>query len=248
MLHGDAVGEGVGRRKRQLVLRLDRALHARRLRRLDAIDLAVRLQVLDGIGHARDEPAAADRHQHGLHVRQLLQNLQPQRPLPRDDVRVVEGMDKGHPLLPAQLLRVGARVVISPRHQADLRAVALRRLDLGDRRDVRHADHRPRLAALGAQRHPLRMVARAAGDDPAPQLLRRQLRDLVVRPTHLERARHLQILGLQPNLRVGRQLRRENHVRLPRDLPQNLGRVADILNRQLRLRHGGVPSFTSLTV
>ena len=232
VLHRDAVREGVRRRERQLVLRLDGALHARRLRRLHAVDLAVRLQVLDGIGHARNQPAAADRHQHRVHVRHLLQDFQAHRALACDHVRVVEGMHKGHPLLLAQVLGVRACVVIRPRHQMDLRAVTLRRLNLRNRRDIRHADDRSRPALLRTQRHTLRVVARAARNHATAQFLRRQLRNLVIRPAHLERTRHLQVFRLQPDRRVRGKFRRVNQICLARDLLQHFGRVVNVVHRQ----------------
>ena len=52
---------------------------------------------LDGAGDAGDQPAAADRHHQGVHLRQLLEDLQPHRPLAGDHQRVVEGGDEEQP-------------------------------------------------------------------------------------------------------------------------------------------------------
>src|SRR4028119_2329533 len=58
--------------------------------------------------------AAADRHDARLDVRRLLEDLEPDRPLTRDHLRVVEGVDEGEPLLALQtaglLVGVGDRL------------------------------------------------------------------------------------------------------------------------------------------
>ena len=45
-------------------------------------------------GHAADQTAAAHRHHHVIHFRQLLQDFRPGRALTGDDRVVVEGMDQ----------------------------------------------------------------------------------------------------------------------------------------------------------
>src|SRR5690606_39577268 len=45
--------------------------------------------------HARKQSAAADWHDQRVEFGHVLEHLQRHRPLPRRDVRMVEGMDKG---------------------------------------------------------------------------------------------------------------------------------------------------------
>ena len=51
-------------------------------------------QRLDRDRHPGQQPAAAGGHQHGAYVGCLLEDLEPERALPRDDVDVVEGVDQ----------------------------------------------------------------------------------------------------------------------------------------------------------
>jgi len=46
-----------------------------------------------------DEAAAADRHHDRVHVRALLEELEPERALARDDAIVVERVHEGEPTL-----------------------------------------------------------------------------------------------------------------------------------------------------
>ena len=71
-------------------------------RGLHADDADARVDLLHRHGDAADEPAAADGHDHRLEVRVLLEQLEPDRALPRHDRVVVEGVDEGEPLRLAQ--------------------------------------------------------------------------------------------------------------------------------------------------
>ena len=73
------------------------------------------------------------------------------------------------------------------------------------------------------------MIARAACDHAAGKLLLGQLGNFVIGATDLEGPRNLQILRLQIDLRGGRELRGENHIRLASDLFQDLCRMKKIL-------------------
>jgi hypothetical protein len=61
---------------------------------LDAEDLGVRAPGLDGRSDAGCQAAATDRNQHVLDVRHVVGDLQADRALPRDHVRMVEGRDQ----------------------------------------------------------------------------------------------------------------------------------------------------------
>ena len=58
---------------------VDRGLHRRGARRLDADDLDVGLGLLDRGGDAGGQSAAADRHEHRGDVRPLLEDLEARR-------------------------------------------------------------------------------------------------------------------------------------------------------------------------
>jgi hypothetical protein len=53
------------------------------------------MALLDGAGDAADEPAAADGDDDGFEVGDLLQQLEADGSLPRDDLVVVKGVQEG---------------------------------------------------------------------------------------------------------------------------------------------------------
>lgn len=67
------------------------------------INLRVRLEMLDGVGDAGQQRAAAHRHQHGVHRGQLLHHLQPHCSLALDHADVV--VSAGKILLVVYLLK-----------------------------------------------------------------------------------------------------------------------------------------------
>jgi hypothetical protein len=76
--------------------------------RLDADDAHVGLARRDD-GADAGEQAAADRRDDRLHGRRLLEDLERDRPLARDHVRVVERMDERQAFARGDRLGVGAR-------------------------------------------------------------------------------------------------------------------------------------------
>ena len=78
---------------------------------LHADDLDLRPRRLDRDRDAGREPAAADRHDDLREVRHLLEQLEPERALAGDDVRVVEGVHEGEPVPLRALLRGGDALV-----------------------------------------------------------------------------------------------------------------------------------------
>src|SRR6185369_6083957 len=72
---------------------------------------------------ASDESAAADRDNDRIHVRALLQELEPEGALAGDHPLVVEGMDEGQSSLGRDLPRAAIRFVVVGTGQDDLCAM-----------------------------------------------------------------------------------------------------------------------------
>ena len=232
LLDLDAVGHGADLIEANDLVHLERLHHGRCAAGLHAVDADPGVEALERERHAGDQAAAADRHDHDIDVAELLEDLQTDRPLPRDDVLIIEGMDEGIALLLLELARLLVGIVIDARHEADLRAVALGGLDLRDRGAVRQADQRLDAVLGRGERHALGMVTGRARDNALGLLLVAQLRDLVIRAAHLERAGDLEILGLEVNVRVLADLRGMDDVRLPDDALQHIAGMIDLVQRQ----------------
>ena len=207
--HGHHVVEHVREdRHRQLAGLLDRdAVRDRvarsagqRARRLHAHDAQPRLHRAERERDAGGEAAAADRDQHRLDVGHLLCELEADRPLARDDERLLERMNERRTVLRDVLARrVEARLDrVAGEH--DLGAVVPCCLDLRHRRVLRHEHARARADLARRPRDRLSVVACARGDDSGSAFLLAQQRDAVVRAADLERARALQVLGLEMDL------------------------------------------------
>src|SRR5699024_5983732 len=151
----DAVGKGGGGVQGLVAVIPHRQIHAGGPRRLDAVDLDVGPQALDGEGDARDQPAAPDGDDHRIQVGQLVQDLQADGPLPGNDQLVVVRVDEGHARLGLEADRVVVGVVVGAGHQADLRAQVLGVFHLHDGGAVRHADDAPDAHPGGGQGHAL---------------------------------------------------------------------------------------------
>ena len=156
---------------------------------------------LDPGGHARQQPTPRDRRKHQLHARQLFQNLHSARSLSRDDRRIVIRWHHRVPVHRRKLFGLLPALAAGIAHQHNLGAQRNRRIALDLRRIRRHHNHRLRAQRARRIRHALRMVARGVGDDAAPQLLARELRNLVVCAAQFETADRLRGLVLQVNRR-----------------------------------------------
>ena len=119
---------------------------------------------LSAIAIPDGEPAAPDRDDEHVELRQLVGQLEPDRPLAGDHVVVLERVDERRAGV-RPLTRRGLRLVVALAGQHDLGAVAPGRLDLRHRRVLGHEDRR--LDARLARRpgHRLPVVAGARGDD-----------------------------------------------------------------------------------
>jgi hypothetical protein len=190
---GDPVGDRLHRVELLALALLQRGSDARGALGLDADHAGVG-PALDRGGHSRDQPAAADRDDHGIHLGEFLDDFQAERPLPGHHVGVVEGVDVGAALLAGDLVGALLGLVVVDAMEDDLPAVVLGRVDLRDRSGFGHddlgVDARPR----GGQRDALGVVARARRDDARRSLGIGERVNPVRRPPDLERARALERL------------------------------------------------------
>ena len=186
--------------------------------------------------------SATDRNEHGLCVRSLLGELEPDRPLARDHALVLEGVDERRARALDVRLRRGDRFLEALADELGLAAVRARGLDLRHRRVLRHEDRRrdPRFARRPRDR--LAVVAGARGDDARATLRLAERRDRVVRAADLERARPLEVLRLEEHRAPARPRERLRRVerRLARDPGEALACGLDVSDRRRRA-HGVGP-------
>jgi hypothetical protein len=147
--------------------------------------------------------AWTDRDHDRCHLRKLLRELESDRSLSGDHVRVLEWMDESG----AGLLDVGERRLerVLERLAGELgaRSVVPRRLDLGHRRLGGHEDRRLDAGLAGRPGDRLPVVTRARGDDAGFPLRRGEDFHLVGGAADLERAGALERLCLQVHLTPG---------------------------------------------
>lgn len=143
--------------------RRERERIRRRVRRLDADDpqrapLLGRLLLRRG-GDAGDEPSAADRDDEGLDSRRLLEDLEADRALARDDVRMVVGRHEDRAGALGELGRRGEGLVEDVPAQHHLRAVVAGRRELGQGDADGHEDGRLDAELARGEGDALRVVA-----------------------------------------------------------------------------------------
>src|SRR5690606_29528451 len=138
---------------------------------LDADDGAVGPVGADPGGDPGEQPAAADGDEDGADVGPVLEDLERDGALPRDDVRVVERRDHGEAALGGDGLGAGLPLGRGRAFQHDLGAEAAGALDLDLRGGGGHDDDGGDAEVAGGERHGLRMVAGGEGDDAGPALL-----------------------------------------------------------------------------
>ncbi len=95
---------------------------------------------MNGRRDTGDEPAAADRNDHRVELRKLLEQLEPDRALAGDHGRVVERMNVDRPRLVAELARMVGGFVVAGTVRDHVRAVALGGLHLHERCRLGHHD------------------------------------------------------------------------------------------------------------
>ena len=120
------------------------------------------------------------------------------------------GWTKVRPALGLELegVRVGVGVAVAVQH--DLGAEGADGVDLERGRGHRHDDQRPAAELARGERDALGMVAGRGADHAARQLLRREVRHLVVGAAQLEAEHRLRVLALEQHLvaEPGREARR----------------------------------------
>ena len=228
----NAVRKGGSRFQGLVLVLVQAAVHTGSTLGLYAVHLDLWAQSLDGKGNAGNQSAAAHRHHHSIHIRQLVEDLQANGSLPGNDLLVIVGVDKGHVVLLLQLHGLVVGFVVGAGHKADLRAQIFGVLHLHQGCAVRHTDDAADAAPGSRQRHTLRMVARRAGNDALGALLLGKLADLIISAPHLKAAGGLQVLGLKVQLAVLGQLGGFNEVGLARHVLQHKGGVVDLIQSQ----------------
>ncbi|MGX1387765.1 hypothetical protein AB7M66_008896 [Bradyrhizobium japonicum] len=167
---------------------------------LDAKNPHCRLDRFRGNANAADQAAAADRDHQRIELRHRLQHLEPDSALPRDDERVVVGVDEDHAAGLATAARIRGRLLQRRARHHHLGAVVLGVLDLHHGRADRHDDGGGNAEPLGVIGDALRVVARRHRDDAARTLLRRQRSEPVERTPLLERGGELEVFEFQPDV------------------------------------------------
>ena len=199
--HRHTVGEQPDLRQHHALARCHRGLQAVGVVRLDADHLDFRAQVLHVGGDTGDQAAATDRHEDRVQPAWVLtQDFHGHGALAGDGVRVVIRVDIDEALFVDQLQRVGQRLGERIAMQHHLAATRTHAFDLDLRGGLGHHDRGLDAQLAGRQGQALGMVASRSGDHTAGQFFRAQLRQLVVRPTDLEREHRLQVFTLEQNL------------------------------------------------
>ena len=157
---------------------------------------------LDVVGHAGNQPATANGHEHRVEMLvrlplHLAQQFHGHRALAGNHVRVVKRMNKNQPFVLLQFhgVLVGVAVAIALQHH--FTAQRLDRLNFELRCGDRHHDHGARAQFAASQRHTLRMVAGRRTNHATLELLGRELRHFVVRPAQLETEYWLLVFALE---------------------------------------------------
>ena len=87
-----------------------------------------------------EQTGTAHRHDDGIEIRHLRDNLEPGRSLPGDDGGIVVAVDIGQPLLGRDLMGARFRFCEIPALQHNRRAKFLAVVDLDERGEFRHHD------------------------------------------------------------------------------------------------------------
>jgi hypothetical protein len=179
-------------------------------------------------------PAAPHRNHHRLRVGNLLDELEPDRPLSRDHDGVLEGVDERRARLVDVRLRGGEGVLEALAAHDQLGAVGAAGLDLRHRRVLRHVDAggNPRLPR--GPGNGLAVVAGACRDHADGALVVVEQRDPVDGAADLEGAGPLEVLRLQPDVPPcdPRERLRAVDGRLARDSRDALTRLLDVSERR----------------
>jgi len=203
LFHRYTVGKDADLRQHHALAGLDRIVHGCRIIRLHTDDLRVGRIVLQIHRHAGDQAAAADGHEHRIHiVFHLPQQLFGDRSLSGNDLRIVVGMHEMHAGFLAQPGGMGRGIGIGVAEQHDCSTQSFHSTDLDVRRGGGHHDGRLATAMRGTHRHTLRMIAGRGADDTTGALRIAHLCDLVIRTAQFEREYRLHVLAFEQNFIV----------------------------------------------
>ena len=168
----------------------------------DNLDLLAELLLLraDSSGQTGQQTAAANTHNHGVNVRNLLQNLQTDSALTGNNIFIVEGVHEHRAGLFGVALRLRQSLIHGHTVQFNLSTVITGCSNLRQCRTQRHVNTSLNAQTVSRQSHTLSVVTRARRHDAALLLLLGKLRHAHVRAAHLEGTGTLQVLTLKENL------------------------------------------------
>ena len=150
---------------------------------------------------AREESAPADADQEDVEIRNVFEQLERDRALTRDHVRiVVRRHERGAAFArdrPGEFRAIHRGALV----EDHFGAVFARRRDLGCRRVEGHDDDGGRAQQVRRERYALRVVAARKGHHAAGPRAGVELRDPVIGAAELERAHALQVFTLQKDAR-----------------------------------------------
>ena len=166
------------------------ALHA------DADDADIRAQGLGGQRHPREQPAPRQRHGDGCGIGDLIQNLQPQRALPGDYIRMVKGRDQREAFVALQTVGLGKGLILTVADDADLGPKRRDGIQLVLRHQPRDADHCRQALRARRMRQCAAVIAGRGGGDPGHIA---QPRHRIGGAAQLEGAGVLAVFAFQPD-------------------------------------------------
>jgi len=163
---------------------------------LDDHDLGVRASQRD----ARSQPAPAARdHDTPGRLGHLLEDLEPDRALARDDHRIVKARHHRCAALTSNSGCDRLAALAKPVVEDDLGSLGHRSLDFYARRVGGHDDNRSNPEAFCSDCHSARVIARRESNDTALALLWRKLGQAIACASKLERAAGLEALAFEPD-------------------------------------------------
>ena len=189
-----------------------------------------------------NQPAAADRNHQRIELRHGGEHFERDGALPRDDMRIVIGVDHGEVLRLAMRARELGGLLQRLAGNDDLRAVTPGVLDLHHRRADRHHDGGGNAEPVRVIGHALRMIAGRHRDHAAQTFVRRQRQQPVERAALLEGRGELQVLEFEPEVAAADLAQRPALVAFGDDdgAGNGSGRGSDIIGRDGKTCFGSV--------